>query len=104
VFVTIGGQRYYLWRAVDQDGDVLDILVQKHRDKRAAKRFLCSPYGCVSSGWKSRPGSGLFTQVVITDSWEGNRTWASSVVKVPSPSRKQRGSPQVGRATMQAVA
>ncbi len=26
--------------AVDQDGDVLDILVQKHRDKRAAKRFF----------------------------------------------------------------
>jgi len=40
VFVTIGGQRHYLWRAVDQDGDVLDILVQKHRDKRAAKRFF----------------------------------------------------------------
>jgi putative transposase len=40
VFITIGGQRHYLWRAVDQDGDVLDILVQKHRDKRAAKRFF----------------------------------------------------------------
>ena len=40
VFVTIGGRRHYLWRAVDQDGDVLDILVQKHRDKRAAKRFF----------------------------------------------------------------
>ena len=40
VFVTINGERYYLWRAVDQDGDVLDILVQKHRDKRAAKRFF----------------------------------------------------------------
>ncbi len=40
VLVTIGGERHYLWRAVDQDGDVLDILVQKHRDKRAAKRFF----------------------------------------------------------------
>ena len=40
VFITIGGRRHYLWRAVDQDGDVLDILVQKHRDKRAAKRFF----------------------------------------------------------------
>jgi hypothetical protein len=30
--------------------------------------YACSPYGCVSSGWKSRPGSCLFTQVVITDS------------------------------------
>ena len=40
VFVTIGGQRQYLWRAVNQDGDVLDILVQKHRDERAAKCFF----------------------------------------------------------------
>jgi putative transposase len=40
VFVTINGERHYLWRAVDQDDDVLDILVQKHRDKRAAKRFF----------------------------------------------------------------
>ena len=40
VFITINGKRHYLWRAVDQDGDVLDILVQKHRDKNAAKRFF----------------------------------------------------------------
>jgi len=40
VFVTINGTRHYLWRAVDQDGDVLVILVQKHRDRRAAKRFF----------------------------------------------------------------
>ena len=40
VFVTIQGRRHYLWRAVDQDGDVLDILVQSRRDCRAAKRFF----------------------------------------------------------------
>ena len=40
LFVTIQGQRQYLWRAVDQDGDVLDILVQPRRDRRAAKRFF----------------------------------------------------------------
>jgi len=40
VFVKIRGQWHYLWRAVDQDGDVLDILVQKRRDSRAAKRFF----------------------------------------------------------------
>jgi putative transposase len=40
VFITINGKRHYLWRAVDQDGDVLDSLVQKRRDKRAAKRFF----------------------------------------------------------------
>ena len=40
VFLNISGERHYLWRAVDQDGNTLDILVTKRRDKRAAKRFL----------------------------------------------------------------
>ena len=38
--VTIAGVRHSLWRAVDQDGAVLDILVQKRRDASAAKRFF----------------------------------------------------------------
>ena len=40
VFVKIGGERQYLWRAVDQGGDVIDILVQRYRNGRAAKRFF----------------------------------------------------------------
>jgi putative transposase len=40
VFITIRGESHYLWRAVDQDGDVIDILVTKHRDRQAAKRFF----------------------------------------------------------------
>jgi putative transposase len=40
VFLTIHGERHYLWRAVDQDGNVLDILVQRRRDKHAAKTFF----------------------------------------------------------------
>ena len=40
VFVTIRGERQFLWRAVDQDGDVIDILVQSRRDRKAAKRFF----------------------------------------------------------------
>jgi len=40
VFVTINGERRYLWRAVDQDGDVIDILVQSRRNRRAAERFF----------------------------------------------------------------
>jgi putative transposase len=40
VFVTIQGQRQYLWRAVDQDGDCIDILVQRRRNQRAAERFF----------------------------------------------------------------
>ena len=40
VFLTIHGERHYLWRAVDQEGNVLDILVQRRRDKTAAKKFF----------------------------------------------------------------
>lgn len=40
VFVTIQGQRHYLYRAVDQDGDVIDIMVQPWRNQRAAERFF----------------------------------------------------------------
>ena len=40
VTVSIQGQRRYLWRAVDQDGDVIDILVQKRKDTHAARRFF----------------------------------------------------------------
>ena len=40
VFLKINGRLHYLWRAEDQDGDVLDILVQRGRDKKAAKKFF----------------------------------------------------------------
>ena len=40
VCLTIHGARHYLWRAVDQDGHVLDILVQSRRNKKAAKKFF----------------------------------------------------------------
>src|SRR4051812_24106437 len=40
VCLMIGGKKHWLWRAVDQDGVVLDVLVQKRRDKQAAKRLL----------------------------------------------------------------
>jgi len=38
--VSIGGKQHYLWRAVDQDGDVLDILIQTRRNQKAAERFF----------------------------------------------------------------
>ena len=40
VFVRIGGETHYLWRAVDHEGEVLEVLVTKKRDRRAALRFL----------------------------------------------------------------
>ena len=40
VFIKINDVLHYLWRAVEQDGDELDILVQKHRNKKAAMKFF----------------------------------------------------------------
>ncbi len=40
VFVKIDGEQHYLWRAVDQDGEVIDVFLQSRRDGAAAKRFF----------------------------------------------------------------
>jgi putative transposase len=40
VFVRINGKQHYLWRAVDQDGEVVDVFLQAKRDGAAAKRFF----------------------------------------------------------------
>ena len=40
LFVRIQGRQQFLWRAMDEDGDVLDILVQSRRNRQAAKRFF----------------------------------------------------------------
>ncbi len=40
VCVSLQGEQQYLWRAVDQDGDTIDILVQRRRNKQTAARFF----------------------------------------------------------------
>ena len=40
VFVKINGERFYLWRAVDHEGEVLECFVKKRRNKATAKKFL----------------------------------------------------------------
>ena len=40
VFIKINGKQHYLWRAVDQDGEVVDVCLQAKRDGAAAKRFF----------------------------------------------------------------
>ena len=40
VFVRVGGKQHYLWRAVDQDGEVVDVYLQTRRDGAAAKLFF----------------------------------------------------------------
>ncbi|MDV7106439.1 DDE-type integrase/transposase/recombinase, partial [Vibrio sp. TH_r3] len=51
VFIKINGVLHYLWRAVDQDGDEIDILVQKRKDKAAALRF----FKCLLKGEGATP-------------------------------------------------
>jgi putative transposase len=57
VFITINRHRYYLWRAVDSQGMVLDILVQNRRNAQAAKRF----FQAVLETTPSKP------RVIVTD-------------------------------------
>jgi putative transposase len=40
VFVRINGETHYLWRAVDHEGEVLEVIATKRRDRRAALKFL----------------------------------------------------------------
>ena len=57
VFIRISGEIHYLWRAVDQDGDVIDILLQRRRDARAAARFFK----------KALKGQGAEPTLLVTD-------------------------------------
>ncbi len=57
VFIKINGKTHYLWRAVDQDGNVLDILVTSRRDTTAATRFFRK----LLTGWQYVP------RVLVTD-------------------------------------
>ena len=51
VFVKINGKQHYLWRAVDQDGEVVDVYLQAKRDGAAAKRF----FNCLFRSHGSEP-------------------------------------------------
>jgi putative transposase len=57
VVISIAGQKHWLWRAVDQHGIVLDILVQSRRNAKAAKRLLR----------KLLKKQGIAPRVMITD-------------------------------------
>ena len=88
LFLTIRGQRRYLWRAVDQDGDVIDILVTSRRDRRAAKRFFRKilrhqgkpPWQLVTDKLRSYPAAHreVFPSVIHrTGQYENNRAEVS---------------------------
>ena len=77
MFIKINGRIHYLWRAVDQDGDVLDILVQRRRDKKAAKKFLR----------KLLKGSRYVPRVIITDKLKSYS--AAKLAVMPSVEHRQ---------------
>ncbi|MEO2196051.1 MAG: DDE-type integrase/transposase/recombinase [bacterium] len=74
VFIKISGRLHYLWRAVDEDSDVIDILLQTRRNRRAAERFFR----------KLLKGQGREPRRLITDKLgsyvAAHRTAMSSVV------------------------
>ena len=59
VFTRIAGRQHYLWRAVDAEGEVLDVLLQSRRNKVAAVRFLR----------KSMRRTASVPTTVVTDKW-----------------------------------
>ncbi len=66
--LTIKGERHYLWRAVDQEGNVLDILVQRQRNKQAAKKFFR----------KLLKGLTYVPRVIVTDKLKEFEKWAGA--------------------------
>ena len=77
VFIRVRGKQHYLWRAVDQDGHVLDILVQSRRSAKAAERFFR----------KRLKGSQYVPRVLVTDKL---RSCAAAKREVlPSVGRRQ---------------
>ena len=88
LFVTIRGRQQYLWRAVDEDGDVIDILLQSRRDRRAAARFFrkllksqgCVPRRLVTDKLRSYPAarrSVMPSVIHCTDQYANNRAEVS---------------------------
>jgi len=85
VFITIQGERQYLWRAVDQDGDTIDILVQRRHNKKAAVRF----FRCLIKGQGGEP------RWLITDKLKSydaaHRTMMPSVKHINTTDANNRG-------------
>ena len=57
MFVSINGKQLYAWRAVDSEGEVLDILVQPRRDRKAALKLMR----------KLLKGQGITPAAIVTD-------------------------------------
>ena len=109
LFIKIRGERHYLWRAVDQDGDVIDILVTKRRDRLAAKGFFRkvlksqgqAPWQLITDKLRSYPAAHreVFPSVVhLTGRYENNRVEVSH-----QPTRQQERQMRRFKSTVQAL-
>ena len=77
MFVKIGGEMHYLWRAVDHEGEVLEAYVSKKRDRMAAMKFLRKAMKCY--GWP---------QVIVTDKL---RSYGAAMKVIGVSDRQQTG-------------
>ena len=95
VFVTIQGEQHYVWRAVDQDGDVLDILMQRRRNQHATERFFrrllkgqeCEPLWLMTEKLKSCDAA---HRVVIPTIEPINQVYANNRVEGSHQPRRQQ--------------
>jgi transposase-like protein len=76
--VPIGGKRMYLWRAVDDEGEVLEVLVQRRRDKAAARKLMR----------KLLKKQGFAPTVVVTDKL---RSYSSAFRDIGLSARHEQG-------------
>ncbi len=83
--VLIGGKRMYLWRAVDDEGEVLEVLVQRRRDKAAARKLMR----------KLLKKYSFAPTVVVTDKL---RSYSSAIRDIGLSARHEQGLRQNNRA------
>jgi len=95
VFVRIGGKQMYLWRAVDDEGEVLDVLLQSRRDKAAATKLLrrllkrqgMSPTTIVSDKW--RPTAAALRDIIPSAAHERGKRLNNRAKNSHQPTRRR---------------
>ena len=81
--VKIAGRRMYLWRAVDDEGEVLDVLVQKRRNKAAALKLLRRLLKNQSVHYETITTDGLASYgAVVSDLNLTNRHWPGGIREI----------------------
>ena len=98
VFIKIQGKQHYLWRAVDQDGEVIDVFLQSKRNSQAAKRFfkrlILRHQGCPRKIVTDKPRSYLVAhRELIPDSIHDTSQYANNRAELShQPTRvRERG-------------